>query len=422
MTCIKKINLETVQLLALKFLTIDDFDLEGKTVFLRVDVNSPIDPSSNTILDDSRIKATKETLDSLKNAKVVLGSHQSRPGKEDFTSLEEHANLLRRYCSQDVTFVEDVIGPTARNAIKELRRGQVLVIDNLRICSEEILEAPPEKLVKTLMIQRLAPLCDYYVNDAFAAAHRAQASLVGFAYTLPAAAGRLMEKELRALNMVLSEPKHPCTYALGGAKVEDKLPVIENILKTGKADTILLGGLMGKVFLRAMGFELGRGNEEELTGLTAHVHRAKTVLDKFGNRIRTPIDLATLRDDKRVEVPVKKLDYDELSMDIGSETTEEYVKTVGESKTVVANGPMGVFEKEGFDHGTKAVLKAIASCKGTTVIGGGHLTGLANMLGIEDRFSHVSTAGGAMLCMLAGETLPGVEALVHAAEMHKRQS
>jgi phosphoglycerate kinase len=421
MTCTAKITLETIQL-TLKFLTIDDFDLEGKTVFLRVDVNSPIDPSNQVILDDSRIRETKETLDSLKNAKVVLGSHQSRPGKEDFTTLEEHADLLRRYCSQDVTFVEDVMGPAARNAIRELKRGQVLVLDNLRICSEEVLEAPPEKLAKTMMIQRLAPLCDFYVNDAFAAAHRAQASLVGFAYVLPAAAGRLMEKELGALNSVLWETKHPCTYALGGAKVEDKLPVIEHILKSGKADTVVLGGLMAKVFLRAQGFELGRGDQEELTGLTGDVQRAKNILDKYSNRIKTPLDLATLKNSKRVEAPVKRLNYDEPSLDIGSETTKDYTQTIKASKTVVANGPMGVFEKEGFDIGTKTVLEAIASCKGTTIIGGGHLAGLANMLEIEDRFSHVSTAGGAMLSMLAGETLPGIEALIRAAEKYKRQS
>ncbi len=408
--------------MALRFLTLDDFDLEGKTVFLRVDVNSPIDPSSNAILDDSRIKATKETLSSLKNSKVVLGSHQSRPGKEDFTTLEEHTNLLRRYCSQDVAFVEDVMGPTARKAIRELRRGQVLVLDNLRTCSEEVLDGPSEKLAKTLMIQRLAPLCNLYVNDAFAAAHRSQASLVGFAYVLPSAAGRLMEKELRALNLVLWEPKRPCTYVLGGAKVEDKLPVVENIVKAGKSDTVLLGGLMAKIFLRAMGFDLSRGDEEELAGLIQYVQRAKVILDKYQNKITVPVDLATLKDNKRVEAPVKELHHDKPSLDIGSDTVREYANTIKQSKTVVANGPMGIFEKEGFDFGTKTVLEAIASCKGTTVIGGGHLAGLASMLGIEDSFSHVSTAGGAMLSMLAGESLPGVEALVQAAERYRRQS
>ncbi len=407
--------------MAFRFLTIDDFNVEGKTVFLRVDVNSPIDPTNNTILDDSRIRATKQTLDSLKNAKVVLGSHQSRPGKKDFTTLEEHAELLRGYCTQEVTFVEDVIGPTARNAIKQLKRGQILVLDNLRICSEEMLEAPSEKLAKTMMIQRLAPLCDFYINDAFAAAHRPQASLVGFAYVLPAAAGRLMEKELRAINAALFEPKHPSTYVLGGAKVEDKLPVIENILKLQKTDTVLLGGLMAKVFLKAMGIELGRGNDEELKGFLGYIERAKIILAKYPNRVRVPVDLATLRDNKRVEAPLTKLEHDEVSLDIGSETAKEYTQTIKESKTVVANGPMGVFEKEGFDLGTKTILRAIASCNGTTLIGGGHLAGLASLLEMEKSFTHVSTAGGAMLSMLAGETLPGVEALVQAAEKYKRK-
>ena len=406
--------------MALKFLTIDDFDVNDKTVFLRVDVNSPIDPSNHAILDDSRIRATKTTLDSLKTAKVVLGSHQSRPGKEDFTTLEEHASLLRRYCSQNVTFVEDVMGPTARNAIKDLKRGEILVLDNLRTCAEETLEAPPEKLARTLMIRRLAPLCDLYVNDAFAAAHRAQASLVGFAYVLPAAAGRLMEKELKALNAVLWEPKHPCTYVLGGAKVEDKLPVIENILKRGGADTIILGGLTAKIFLEAQGINLSKGDQEELVGLTGCLERARNMLGKYPSRIKVPVDLATLKDGDRVEASVKQLNYNGPSLDIGSETTKTYAQIIKASKTVVANGPMGVFEKEGFDIGTRTVLDAIASCKGVTVIGGGHLAGLANMLEIEDRFTHVSTAGGAMLSMLAGESLPGVEALAQAAERYRR--
>jgi len=408
--------------LALRFLTIDDFRMDEKTVFLRVDINSPIDPTNKTILDDSRIRATRETLDALKNAKVVLGSHQSRPGKEDFTTLEEHASLLRRYCSQEVSFVEDVMGPAARNAIRELKRGQILVLDNLRTCSEETLEAPPEKLAKTMMIKRLASVCDFYINDAFAAAHRSQASLVGFAYILPAAAGRLMEKELKALNAVLWEPKHPCTYALGGAKVEDKLPVIENILKEGRTDTVILGGLLGKVFLKAKGLELSKGDEEDMTELTEYVPKAKTILDKYHGRIKLPIDLAFSRNNRRFEAPVKKIGIKEPSLDIGRETAKEYVQTIKESNTIVANGPMGVFEKEGFDIGTKVVLEAIASRKETTLIGGGHLAGLANMLGIEDRFSHVSTAGGAMLTMLAGQTLPGVEALSQAAEKYRRQN
>ena len=407
--------------MALRFLTIDDFNVDGSTVFLRVDVNSPIDPSSSTILDDSRIKATKETLDSLREAKVVLGSHQSRPGKEDFTTLEEHADILSRYCSQEVIFVEDVMGPTARNMIKQLKRGQILVLDNLRTCSEEVLEASPQKLAKTMFIRRLAPLCDLYVNDAFAAAHRAQASLVGFAYVIPAAAGKLMEKELKALNAVLWETEHPCTYALGGAKVEDKLPVVENILKSGKADTVLVGGLMAKVFLKAMGFELTKGDDEELTGLIEFVQRARAILDKYSERIKVPTDLATLRSKKRVEAPAKNLDYEEPSLDIGIDTCKEYAQIIMKSKTVVANGPMGVFEKEGFDLGTKTILNAIASCKGITVIGGGHLAGLASILGIEEKFTHISTAGGAMLSMLAGENLPAIDALVQSAEKYKKQ-
>jgi phosphoglycerate kinase len=403
-----------------KFLTIDDFDVENKTVFLRVDINSPIDPTTNEILNDTRIKAVKPTLDSLKNAKVVLGSHQSRPGKGDFTSLEEHAKILQRYCSQRVTFIDDVFGPCARQAIRELKSGEVLVLDNLRFCSEENIEDSAEKLAKTHLVRKLAVLFDIFINDAFAVSHRSQPSLVGFAEVLPAAAGKLMEKELKSLDTLLEEPARPCVYVLGGAKVEEKVPVIENILKNGKSDKILLGGVLAKIFLKATGLDLGKKHEEELRNLEMYVKKAKELLARYSESIELPVDLAVSKDDKRVEIQVKDLPVNEISLDIGKETIKKYMGFIKDAKTVVANGPLGVFEKDSFDLGTRRILEGIAESGGFTVIGGGHLTGLAGMLGIEDKFSHVCTAGGAMLSYLAGEKLPAIEALIRAAERFRK--
>ncbi|OFX17858.1 phosphoglycerate kinase, partial [archaeon RBG_16_50_20] len=215
------------------YLTLDDFELRDKRVLVRLDINAPIDPTTNQILDDTRIVAAKPTLDALTRSKVVVLSHQSRPGKDDFTSLQQHATLLQKNCSQRVRFIDDVMGPAAREAIRKLSRGEVLVLDNVRFCAEEALEDKGEKLAKTNLVSRLAPLFNLYVNDAFAAAHRAQTSLVGFPYVLPSAAGKLMEKELAALQQLLQRPERPSTYLLGGAKIEDKVPVIENILATG---------------------------------------------------------------------------------------------------------------------------------------------------------------------------------------------
>lgn len=401
--------------------TLDDFDLANKRVLLRLDINAPIDPVSGEILDDSRIIAAKPTLDVLSNSKAVILSHQSRPGMGDFTSLEQHSIILQRICSQRVKFVEDVIGPAAREAIKKLRRGEILVLDNVRLCSEEIIEEEPEKLAKTNLVRRLAPYFNLYVNDAFAAAHRAQASLVGFPYVLPSAAGRLMERELAALQRLLVEPRHPSTYLLGGAKVEDKVPVIENILGTNKADHVLLGGMVAKIFLKADGHRFNELEDNQLTKMTDEIQKAWAILKKYRERIVMPLDFGTLEKGRRVETPVSRMHGAGDTMDIGARTADHFSTIINNSKTVVASGPMGVFEQDWFEAGTKTVLENMANSGAFTVIGGGHLSGYAAILGVEERLSHVSTAGGAMLTLLAGEEMPAITALVESAKRHKRR-
>jgi phosphoglycerate kinase len=403
------------------FQTLDGLETEGKKVFLRVDINVPLDPSTHQILDDTRIRATVPTIGELDDAAVVLGSHQSRPGKDDFTSLEPHADALSRYCSQDVSFVDDVLGPHARQRISKLRPGQVLVLDNLRFCAEENIDDKPEKLVKTHMIRQLAPMFDCYVNDAFATAHRSQPSIVGLSEVLPSAAGRLMEKELAAVSTLLAEPERPCVYVLGGSKVEDKIPVIEYILGRDKADKILLGGVPAKLFLNARGkMRLGQ-DMIEIHEHEEFVKRARGIVSKYSNRLEVPGDLGYDDGRSRVDRPVDSSPAGEPALDIGAGTVEKYSKIIEGAATVVANGPMGVFEKNGFDLGTRSILESMAKSNGYTVIGGGHLVGLASIHGIEDRFSHVSTAGGAMLSLLAGQSLPGVEALVRAAKRTRSQ-
>jgi phosphoglycerate kinase len=403
------------------FQTLDGLETEGKRVFLRVDINVPLDPSTHQILDDTRIRATLPTIGELEDAAVVLGSHQSRPGKDDFTSLEPHADALSRYCSQDVSFVDDVLGPHARQRINKLRPGQVLVLDNLRFCAEENIDDKPEKLAKTHMIRQLAPMFDCYVNDAFATAHRSQPSIVGLSEILPSAAGRLMEKELAAVSTLLAAPKRPCVYVLGGSKVEDKIPVIEYILGRDKADTILLGGVPAKLFLNAQG-KTGLGQDMiEIHEHEEFVKRARDIISKYPNRLEVPGDLGYDDGRRRVDRPVDSSRASEPALDIGAGTVEKYSKIVEGAATVVANGPMGVFEKNGFDLGTRSILESMAKSNAYTVIGGGHLVGLASIHGIEDRFSHVSTAGGAMLSLLAGQSLPGVEALVRAAKRTRSQ-
>lgn len=400
------------------FLTLDDVEVEGKRVFLRVDINSPLDPSTRRILDDSRIRAVVDTLKDLEGARVVLGAHQSRPGSYDFTSLEPHTRVLQMYHRGKVTFIDDILGPRAKMAIEALKPGEVLVLDNLRMVPEENKSMPPEELAKTELVRSLAPYFDLVVNDAFAAGHRSQPSLVGFGEVLPMVAGRLMERELRALNRVLENPARPCIFVLGGAKVEDRLPVIRRVLRDGIADKVLLGGLVQDPFQLAMGRMSKRLESIDEKG-RAHLKEAAELIERYGEHIELPVDLALDVRGERVEVSVEKLTGETNIYDVGLNTIARfchYIKTAG---TVVAEGPLGMFERRGFDIGTKEVLRAMAEAKGFTLVGGGHLGSMASMLDLESRMGHVSTGGGAMLTLLAGETMPVIEALERAKRRYE---
>ena len=398
-----------------EFLTLDDVEVENKTIFLRVDVNSPIDPSTERILDDSRIKAIAPTLRELRAARVVLGSHQSRPGRYDFTSLQAHARVIQMYYDGPVKFIDDVIGSKAIEAIGELKPGEILVLDNLRRIDEENRNMPPEEAAKTRLVEVLAPHFDLVVNDAFAAAHRSQPSLIGFGELLPMVAGRLMQRELEALERVLENPDRPCIFILGGAKVEDRLPVIDRVLREGIADKVLLGGLVQEPFLMARGYLSKRlenlGDEERRL-----VDEASKLLENYGDRIELPVDLALDVGGERVEVGVGKLTDETNIYDIGLNTIVRYIDEVKAAGTVVAEGPLGMFERRGFHIGTKELLRAMAECRGYTLLGGGHLGAMASLLGLEGKIDHISTGGGALLTLLAGAPMPVIEALKRAKE------
>jgi len=395
------------------FLTLDDVEVKGKSVFLRVDINSPLDPASKRILDAARIRATEATLKDLREAKVVLGAHQSRPGKYDFTNLEAHTRVLQMYHNGRVKFVEDIDGPKAQEAIKALKAGEILVLNNLRMHKDENLDAPPEKLAATGLVKTLAPYFDLCVNDAFAAAHRGSASLTAFGEVMPMVAGRLMEKELSALNKVIYNPARPTVYLLGGAKVDDRIPVINRVLRDKIADHILIGGLIRDSFHMAEG-----AMPECLTALKEEdkklVTEAGEILKKYRKHIELPVDVALDTKGGRIEVLVDQITDETNIYDIGLNTVAKFSKFIREAGTVVAEGPLGMFERRGFDVGTKELLRVMAEAPGYTVVGGGHMGGLASMLGIDDKMKHISTGGGAMLSLLAGEKLPVIEAMAKA--------
>ncbi len=401
-----------------KIPTLRDIDITGKRIFMRIDINVPINPDTGEIVDDRRIRVhaetIKEVLERYKPA-IVLGSHQGRPGEPDFTTLEKHAERLSKHLGYEVKYIDDVMGPAARKAIEELKPGEILLLDNLRLVSEEVIEATPEKQSYTIFVRRLAPLFDAYVNDAFAAAHRSQPSIVGFPLVLPSAAGPLFEKEINALKRVVEGFESPRIFVLGGTKVRDLLRVIENLVKNKMADRILTTGLLAQLFLVAKGVNLGRDNMRflEEKGILPLIPRARYIL-LMGAPIETPIDFKIL-----VDGEVRNTGLGGIRgkiMDIGEQTARIYSEFIKDAKVVVMRGPAGVIEDERFREGTLTLLNAAYETKAFVLIGGGHLTSLIDESKINEHI-HVSTGGNALLLFLSGETLPALKALELSAKM-----
>lgn len=393
-----------------------DFNFYNKTVFLRVDLNSPV--HDGKIINDARFRAVLPTVRELleDGAKLVIATHQSKPYKEDYVTTEGHAEVLSNLLGVPVEHVDDIFGRYARERIRALKAGEALILENLRFSAEEVFYRSLEECEKTHFVRKLAPLLDYAVNDAFAAAHRSQPSLVGFARFVPMVMGRLMESELRALERAYESRERPRIYVLGGAKVDDSLRVAENVLRMDRVDLILTGGLVGHVFTLAKGFNLGDANISflERRGLLELVDWAEKILDEFYPYMRTPVDFAVDMNGERVEIDLlsdeKELFDGHLILDIGSRTMEKYREILLNAGTIVANGPMGVFEREEFARGTVGVFRAIGESKAFSIVGGGHSIVSIYRYGIEG-IDHISTGGGAMLSFFAGDRLPVLEAL-----------
>ena len=403
----------------MKFLTIDDFDFKGKTVFLRVDMNCPIDPETLEISGTKRIEETVETIDSLNNAKIVIASHQGRVGNKDYTGMENHAKVLEKMLGRNVIYVSDVMGAAAQDQIKKLDDGEILLLDNLRLCAEENYEFSGSDAAKTIMVRRLSKLLDFCVLDSFPSAHRAHPSIVGFPYTLPSCAGRLVEKEVKKLDEIMSITKAPHVLVLGGKKVEDRLEAIRLLIENGRADHVLLTGLIANVFLRAQGrirSSLRIKREDEI------VAKAHTLIGKFPDVFSTPVDVAIEQNGKRVELDIRELNKDDEIYDLGPKTIEHYGKIISGAGTVFISGPAGFFEKENFGYGTKALLENVANSMATTIVSGGHLTSALKKFGLAEKITHTSTAGGALVRYLTGTKLPMIQALEESAEKYRSKA
>ena len=397
---------------SVKVLTLDDFNLKGKTVFLRVDMNCPIDPKTLEISGTRRIEEAIETLQSLKEAKVVVASHQGRVGNNEYTGMDKHVKILERLMGKKIKYVEDVIGEAAQNAIKNLDDGDILLLDNLRLCAEENYEFTPENAAKTIMVSRLSKLFDLCVLDSFPSAHRSHPSIVGFPYVLPACAGRIVEREVRNLDEIMTVAKAPHVIVLGGSKIPDRLEAIKLLIQNGRADHILLTGLIGNVFMRAQArikSSLDIKREDEV------VAKAHALIGDYPDVFATPVDIAIDKEGERVEMDVREISKGDKIFDLGPKTVEYYSKLIAGAGTVFISGPAGFFEKENFSYGTNALLNSVSNSMATTIVSGGHLTTALKQQGLTEKINHISTAGGALVLYLTGEKLPMIKALEDAA-------
>jgi len=383
--------------------TIEDIDVDGKKVLVRVDFNVPI--KDGAVGDDTRIKAALPTINYLLDhgAAVILCSHLGRPkGEPDPKySLRPVANYLSGLLDRPVAFAESCIGPEAEEAAQKLDKGQVLLLENTRFIPGETKNDPE-------VARQLASLADIYVNDAFGSAHRAHASTEGVANYLPAVAGFLMEKEIKYLGQAIADPKRPFVAILGGAKISDKIGVIRNLLK--KADQILIGGGMANTFFKAQGYPVGDSLVEEEA-----LETARELLGEGREHLRLPVDVV-IADRFDAEADSKVMAMGPVPdgwriLDIGPQTVASYSKTIAGAGTVVWNGPMGVFEFPRFAAGTVEMAEAVAESRATSIIGGGDSVAAINQAGLQDQITHISTGGGASLEMLEGITLPGLAAL-----------
>ena len=389
--------------------TIRDLDLKDKRVFIRVDFNVPL--KKGVIGDDTRIRESLPTIEYALKAGarcVILASHLGRPKGQPHPdmSLRPVAIRVKELLGRDVAFADDCIGPPAERAIASQPAGGVVLLENLRFHAEE--EKNDAGFAKAL-----AALCDAYINDAFGAAHRAHASVEAIVRLVPqAGAGLLMEKELRYLGEALGNPQRPFVAVLGGAKVSDKIEVIDNLIPL--VDRLLIGGAMAYTFFKAMGKPVGKSLVED-----DKLDSAREIMNKAAGRglqFLLPVDhLVAPRLEAGAPSDTLRVDDaaigDRMGLDIGPETAKAYAAALKDAKTVVWNGPMGVFEIDDFARGTIAVAKAVADVKGTTIVGGGDSIAAVKKAGVTDRITHISTGGGASLEFLGGQTLPGVAVL-----------
>lgn len=404
------------------FFTLDSFDLRGRHIYLRLDVNSPINPIDGNIMSSARFESHLETLRDLSESMVVLVAHQSRPGKNDFTSLNRHAEKLERILGRPVEFIDSLFGKEVRNRIRKMEPGDIIMLENTRFYSEEVdIDAGDIDAVEsTHIVRNLVDLFDYFVIDAFPAIHRAQTSLVGFRRLKPNLAGRLIEREVSMIDRFRDSRERPKIAILAGAKIDDSIQVSSNFLRDGTVDSILVGGVVANAFLWASGFDIGRKNREFIEKNNKDhkklIETCSKLLKSYPRKIIMPEDFV-LNPMGRLFSINDHIPDDQLIADIGLESIARFSSLISEARGIFLNGPMGMYEIEEYSVGTREILEAVANSDALTIAGGGHTLSALEKLNLMGRITHASTGGGALISYLSGDPMPVLESLVESRKI-----
>jgi phosphoglycerate kinase len=418
----------------LKIKPIDAFDLKGKTIIFRPDINSPIDGKTKKIVNTNRIEKTVPTLKKLldEGGRVALIAHQGDTlDYPNLIPLAEHAEKLSALMEKQIGYIDDVCGPAAQQAVQNLKDGEAMILGNLRYLTEEIsgfekeVKLKPEEMLNTWLIRALGPLADLYINDAFAAAHRNAPSMVAFQELLPTAGGIQLMEEYTALKSVMDNPRRPCVFVLGGAKISDAFGMMRKVLEDNAADYILAAGVTGLLMHLARGVKLGGATERFLADrdLLAFLPEAKELLAKWESRYLLPADVAYEKDGHRAEAEIQKLPISDTALfpDVGQKTITQFKEKIAAAGSIFVNGPAGIYEEPRWEKGTKEIWKAIADASGYTVVGGGDTISAATKFTDLSKYSYICTGGGAMVRFLAGKNLPLIEAMEKAYQRNLQQ-
>ena len=399
-------------------LTLEDVDLKGRTVLYRVDVNSPLEPSTGRLLDDGRLKAILPTLEALESSRVVILGHQSRPGKSDFTDMSKHCERLSQISGKPINFIPEVCSEKALDAIQSMSEGEIIFLDNVRKNEEEygVSYGTNKETEETEIVGLLSSVSDVFVIDAFAAAHRRSPTLTGFTHSLPCIAGKLMQKEIRNLRTALRDPPSPYLAILGGAKCDDSVRVALNLLSKERVDMIAFVGVTGNLMLWADGEDIGERNKDFIRNTLGKDFEiawdmSKKIISEYQEKVFLPVDVATLHDGKRLPILVSDLPTEDPIYDVGIQTLRTLKPLVQNAGCILWNGPASFFELPEFAFGTIEILNMCVETNAMTIIGGGHTSALVNSRGASPHVTHNSTGGGSTMSFLSGEPMPVIASL-----------